>query len=185
MMPAMPTSIADAKLAQAENLETEESRLDERIKNLTTRIVALQDESEARRLEMSRAYRERYSKRFADLDIKKALAGYEAYHDAKVFGAVYRLQPPNQALMLEVDRFGAKPDPADLGPVSAAERMVLGWLAGVGAEGEIRPLRATGLADRLRMIRKLPEQLLAKLADECGAIDSYLNVVLELELGNS
>jgi len=179
-----PTHI-EAKRVNVIAMEDEAKNLDARLTSLTQRIVSLQDEAEKRRIDMSKAYRERLQARFSDLDVSKALSGYEAFHDAIVLGSVYRLRAPKQAQSLEVDKFSASPVPATLGPISATERMLLSWLIGVGVVGEVRTLLEHGLPARLEMIRKLPEALLVKLADECSSIETYLNVVLELELGKS
>lgn len=181
----MTSTTVSAKSEQVAGLEADERRLTARIDELTKRILSLQDESEARRLEMSQAFRDRFSKRYADLDVEKALSGYPAHHDVVVFGGVYRLRPPKQDVVLAIDRFCASPEATPLAPISAAERVLLSWFAGVGTKAEMRDISISSLSDRLSMIRKLPEQLMAKLADECSSIDSYLSVVLELELGNS
>jgi hypothetical protein len=178
-----PANLIEALKAQEVALLDEKKALEDRITQLTKRLLALQDEAEQRRIEMSKAFRDQHAKRFPKLDVAKALGGYPAGHDATICGAVYLLRPPSQGHALAAEKFGAKPEPADLAPVTPNERILIAWLAGVGNGNEMRELQNLPERDRLLLIRRLPQPVLAKLADECASIETYLSISLELELG--
>lgn len=173
-----PTQTSVASLAKEE--ETLVKQIDERKK----RIAALSKEAETLRNDAAEAFRTKYAERFADLDVLKALAGQPTNHVLKVFGGHYYLAPPARRITHQVEKFCL--NAGDAGPVQPEEALLLAWLTAVGGEGlQPKPLYLMPVNERLELIRSLPENLLTKFADECQYIQSYLNVCLEKELGNS
>ena len=162
--------------------QMEVADLEAELDRLSKRVLELGDAAEARRREMRSSFRKKHEGRYADLDVVKSLAGYPAHHTVTIFGAQYRLSPPVQQSVAEVDRY-SQTAAAELRPTTS-ESMLLMWLSAVGADGEFRDLKVLPPKDRLSNIRSLPEVILSKLAEECATLQTYLNVVLEEELGN-
>lgn len=169
-----------ARQEHIELLEQEAKRLEERIQALNHRILSLQEEADQRRRDMVRAFRDRYAAKFKDFDAKRALAGYTVEHEISVFGASYVVSPPMQADISDVD-IGIQKEGLQVTP---SERILLCWLDAVGVKPDLARLSDRPLKERLALIRKLPEQMILKLAEECSALDTYLGAVLEIELGN-
>lgn len=164
---------------------------------LDAQIEALHDTAQEKRKDLRETFRTAHEKRFADVDYKRALVGAKTEHAVTVKGVVsFFIRPPTAAVTHAIDRFITDPvdssdvsKPVNLGPVSEAESMVLAWVIGVhlladpnAKRQEIEPL---GCAQRLRMARGLPADLVRRVAEECSLLQSWLNVVLETELGNS
>lgn len=164
--------------------------------SLDLQIEALQDTAKEKRRDLREAFRTSHEKRFADVDYKRALVGAKTEHAVTVKDVVsFFVRPPTAATIHTIDKFVAAPmdvtdpkNPTDVGPISEAEHMVLAWVIGVhlladpsAKRQEIEPL---GCSQRLRMARGLPADLIRRVAEECNLMQSWLNVVLEIELGN-
>jgi hypothetical protein len=166
-----------------------ETALAAEVEQRRARLTALSVENEELRKETQKKFREKYADRFKDLNVGAALSGHPAQHVAVVGGAKYFLRSPMRQVLHNVEQFCAKPvdtDKNNLGPVSPEEALLLAWLVCVGFESSpAKDLTATPLGDKLVLIRKLPDVLLQKLAEECHYIQAYLNVCLEMDLGNS
>lgn len=165
---------------------------------LDEKLEALQDAAREKRQALRLAYRDAHAAHFADVDPKRALVGAKCEHAISVAGAVaFFVRPPSAAALHTIDKFIADPvapDEADqtksldLGPVTEAERTMLAWVVGVhlladpnAKRQELEPLAP---ARRLKALRGLPDNLLRRVAEECVLLQSWLNVVLEIELGN-
>lgn len=174
------------------------AELTAKLTHLDTQIEALSDAAKEKRRSLREAYRASHEKRFADVDYKRALVGAKAEHAITVKGVVaFFIRAPNAATTHAVDKFISEPvitDDVDrtkainMGPVSEAERMLLAWVVGVhllaDASAKRQEIEALAPALRLRMVRGLPEDLIRRVAEECSLMQSWLNVVLEIELGN-
>jgi hypothetical protein len=165
---------------------------------LEAKLEALTEAAHEKRKEMRVAFREAHAKRFGDINPKHALIGAKCEHKIGIADvAAFFVRPPVGAVTHAVDTFIATPtypDPADatkslnMGPVSEAERMHLCWLIGVHllADPNQKRQEIDGLPvwKRLQVIRSLPDDLTRRLAEEAALLQSYLNVTLEIELGN-
>lgn len=165
---------------------------------LTAKVEALGEQAQEKRRELRETFREAHVKRFGDIDPKRALIGAKTEHELAIKDVVsFYLRPPTAATTHAVDKFIGEPnvaDPADstkslsLGPVGEAERMLMAWLVGVHLRADVTAKRqeVDGLSPgrRLQMLRGLPEDLIRRVAEEAGLLQSWLNVVLEIELGN-
>lgn len=178
--------------AQIKSLEAEVSGTQQSIEGLELKLAALSEAAAEKRREVQTAYRGKHAKRFADIDPAKALSGMPSIHTVKVFDVSYALRVPNgdrqrNALMFCNDPTTKGKDDVviDHGPVAAHERILLAWLDSFTMKDQKRDLAAVQPAMRLEIIRKMPPVLAGQLAGECDMLETYLNVVLELELGNS
>jgi len=174
------------------------AELTAKLAHLDTQIEALGEAAREKRKELRQTFREAHAARFADVDYKRALVGAKSEHAVTVKGVVsFFIRAPNAATTHAVDKFISEPllvDEADrtksvnMGPVGESERMLLGWVTAVHllADPNAKRQEVEGLnvSHRLRMIRGLPEDLIRRVAEECGLLQSWLNVVLEIELGN-
>lgn len=165
---------------------------------LTAKIEALGEQAQEKRRELRETFRESHVRRFADIDPKRALIGAKTEHELAIKEVVsFYLRPPTAATTHAVDKFISEPnvqDPADstktvhMGPIGEAERMLMAWLVGVHLKADVNAKRqeVDGLPPgrRLQMLRGLPEDLIRRVAEEAGLLQSWLNVVLEIELGN-
>jgi hypothetical protein len=165
---------------------------------LDAQIEALSDAARDKRGTLRTAFREAHSRRFADVDYKRALVGAKSEHAVTIPGVVSLfIRPPTAGVTHAVDKFISEPTVPDavdatkainMGPVSEAERMLLAWLVGVHllADAGAKRQEVEGLAPgrRLQMLRGLPEDLIRRVAEEAGLLQSWLNVTLEIELGN-
>lgn len=166
--------------------------------NLDAQIEALQETAQAKRQELRERFRAAHDKRFADVDYKRALVGAKTEHAVTVKTVVsFFVRAPNAATTHAVDKFISEPVAPDdtdrtkgtnMGPISEAERMLLGWVIGVhllaDPNAKRQEIEALAPYQRLRMVRGLPEDLIRRVAEECQLMQSWLNVVLEIELGN-
>lgn len=183
------------------NIQEREAALVEltaKLASLDAQIEALGEAAREKRRDLRSRYRAAHEKRFIDVDYKRALVGAKNEHAVTVAGVVsFFIRAPNAATVHGVDKFIAEPvitDEADrtkgtnMGPVSEAERMMLGWVVGVhllaDANAKRQEVEALSVGHRLRMVRGLPEDLIRRVAEECSLMQSWLNVVLEIELGN-
>ncbi len=180
--------MSTVKTARLEDLQTEEARLQKLIEERTKRVMALTEDAESVRKDVAASYRKKFETRFKDLDIIQALAGFPAAHTVTVFGVGYVLTPPSQGTVHAAEKFAANPvfEQNNFGPLRAEELTLMGWLTAVRADsGQETKLTDKAYHERLTGIRRLPEVLLSRLAEECVNIQTYLNVCLEAELGNS
>lgn len=176
---------------EVHNLLAEAKSNKERVEKLDAQIAALSEETERKHQEARQAYLDRYRDRFSDIDPVRALAGAPQLHTFKVGNlSAYRVQLPTgnttHAVRQLVQNAG------NLGPVSNDEVTVVSWLQEVELlpqDGEDGPgpqkLQDLPAPDRLKLIRGLPTSLLERLADECVTLQTWLNVYLEENLGNS
>jgi len=174
--------LTTAKAAKLDRLQLDEKQLDELIAERTERLVSLTAQSDQLRKDLALAYRDRFAPRYANFDVARSLAGYPVTHSVVIFGAAYAIQPPSQSAMHAAAAVARKGGATS---ITQAEEVLLAWLVSVGAEGgEMRPLNPENLEDKLPLIRKMPELVVTKLAEECANLQTYLNVCLEHELGN-
>ena len=167
------------------------------IAGLTAKVEALSDDAAAKRRELRAAFRQAHEYRFNDLDAKRALIGAKTEHAITIAGTVsFFIRPPAMSTVHAVDAFIATPvltdtDPTkavNMGPISEVERTLLGWVTGVQLLADPNSIRqdlqALSIGNRLKALRSLPEALLTRVADEASLLQNWLNVVLEIELGN-
>ncbi len=169
-----------------------------KLASLEAQIDALGNAARDKRKELRMAFREAHTQRFADVDYKRALVGAKSEHAITLPGVVSLfVRPPTAGTTHGVDKFISEPVVVDttdatkslnLGPVTDAERMLMAWLVGVHllADPSAKRQDVDGLppGKRLQMLRGLPEDLLRRVAEEAALLQSWLNVVLEIELGN-
>jgi hypothetical protein len=174
------------------------AELTAKLANLDAQIEALGEAAQEKRKTLREKYREAHASRFADIDYKRALVGAKCEHAVTVKGVVaFFIRAPNAATTHAVDKFISEPllpDPSDrtksvsMGPVGEAERMLMGWVIAVhllaDPAAKRQEVEALSEAHRLKMIRGLPEDLIRRVAEEASLLQSWLNVVLEIELGN-
>ncbi|HSW50410.1 MAG TPA: hypothetical protein VLH09_09560 [Bryobacteraceae bacterium] len=161
-----------------------------KIEALKGHLVNLKTQEEAARKELQAEYRRQMDKRFADVHWARALAGAPCPHRVVFAGiAAYTIQAPTAARAHEVRSYLQKQaDPA----TTEAERVVLEWGTGVqllAESGEGKALPAISWVDLapaelLVRLRGLPEVVIAKLADECLSMQTWLAGKLEENLGN-
>lgn len=189
-MPPVDPAVQDLNAQTAEQVAL--------LATLTAKIEALGEQAQEKRRELRETFRTAHVKRFADIDPKRALIGAKTEHELSIKDVVsFYLRPPTAATTHAVDKFISEPmvaDPSDatksinLGPVGEAERMLMAWLVGVHLRADTNAKRqeVDGLPPgrRLQMLRGLPEDLIRRVAEEAGLLQSWLNVVLEIELGN-
>ena len=159
----------------------------ERLGYLERQLDALSEETELKQEEARKAYLDRNSKRFSDVDPLRALTGAPVSHAISVGELVtYRVRPPVGSTTHSVRNF--LQNPGDLGPVSNEEGMLLGWLVEVqlhADEATPQDLAPLDMTTRLSLIRQLPAALVDRLADECLTLQTWLNVYLDQNMGNS
>ena len=174
-------AIAEKSLTLAEAIK-ELARLEEQ-------TAKMSDEVTAKRKAMRQRYSEMHAERFKDLDYKLALIGAKVDHVVSCKGlADFYIRPPSGTTTHAVDAFIASA--GDLGPITVAERQLLCWLTALqithASAGTAPKQDLSNLApkDKVTKLRALPEDLLHRLADECLELQRWLNVVLEIDLGN-
>lgn len=196
-MSSIPTQ-SDAPHPDVQKRNADVAELVAQLAVLDAKIEELGDKAKEKRQVMRHEFRAAHEARFSDIDYKRALVGAKCEHAVTVKDVVtFFIRSPSAATVYAVDKFIGEPvlpDEADrtkgvnMGPVSEAERIMLAWLVGVhlmaDPTAKRQDMEALPPAHRLRAIRGLPENLLRRVADECMLLQSYLNVVLEIELGN-
>ncbi len=174
------------------------AELTARLAHLDVQIEELGDKAKEKRRALRETFRKANEPRFADVDFKRALVGAKAEHAITIKGVVsFFVRAPNAATTHAVDRFISEPvivDDADrtksinVGPIAEAERTLMAWVVGVhllaDASAKRQDIEALSPAQRLRMVRGLPEDLIRRVAEECSMMRDWLNVTLEIELGN-
>jgi hypothetical protein len=194
----MPEDAPNTKVleSQAEALTREQTALEQQIEQLELKIATLSDTAAEKRREAQQAFRAKNAKRFVGVDPAKALAGLPAVHVVSAFGISYHLKVPNGEQTRKTTAFcldpvlktgsGRDTKTVDMGPVAPPERVLMAWMHGVSVPGQaMRDISSLSEADRLKTIRTLPSAISAMLSSECDTLDTYLTVVLELEMGNS
>ena len=165
---------------------------------LEAKIEALGEKAQEKRQELREAFRDTHTKRFGDIDPKRALIGAKTEHVMELKDVVaFYLKPPTAATTHAIDKFIGEPvvtDAADatksinMGPVSEVERVLMAWLTGVHLKADQNAKRqdidTLPPGRRLQMLRGLPEDLIRRVAEEADLLRSWLNVTLEIELGN-
>jgi hypothetical protein len=174
-------AIAEKSLTLAEAMK-ELARLEEQ-------TAKMSDEVTLKRKAMRQRYSEMHAERFKDMDYKLALIGAKVDHVVSFKGvADFYIRPPSGAISHAVDAFIGTA--GELGPITNAERILLCWLTGLQithtSAGNTPKQELSGLApkDKVAKLRALPEDLLHRLANECVELQQWLNVVLEIDLGN-
>ena len=179
--------------ATADALQKESTALEQQIEGLEQKVAALSETAAEKRREAQNAFRAKNAKRFVDVDAAKALAGLPAVHVVNVMGVGYHLKVPNGEQIRKVNAFAMDPihregsgrdaKSTDLGPVSPGERILLAYLSGVSVPNQpVKDIGNLPEAARLKTIRVLASAVAAMLAAECETLDTYLTVVLELEM---
>jgi hypothetical protein len=188
----------EAQKETLKNLQDRESAVKENIEKYRLRLLALTDEEDVRRKEMQKAFRAKHEKAFVDVNFKHALIGGKVRHVISVGGiAKYFVSLPTGETENEVGRFVANPkktdkegNETDLGPITNSEQVLLSCLTAVQltqGDKQIPEQVLSGLPiiQRLALIRQLPIATASHLADECMTMQALMNVVLELDMGNS
>jgi len=185
------------KVLEAEKIakDQEIAALEKQIEAMGLRIAALSDTAEEKRTEARVAYRSKHAKRFADVDVSRALAGFPTQHRLTMANVTYILRVPNGEHLRQVQSFVQDPivkagdKTTDLSPIAPSEQRVLAWLTGIaavapGAPEQVRDLATGPVAARLTILRALPAVTVEALARECENLEAFLSISLELELGN-
>lgn len=172
------------KQDQLKRLEIEAEKLD-------AQMAAMSDENKKKLDSLRSTFIDDNQKRFASVDVRAALLGGRAEHPITLMGATYFVAVPNSKTEQMVDTFvgevATNPDKRKLvGSISGGEMMLLQWLSGVQfnattARAPIPP----SMEQKLEQLRALPAITVKRLAEECGLLQSYLNTVLEMNLGKS
>lgn len=166
------------------------------IDELDRRIVALTAEGDGKRKEARAVYRRaREEKQFKDFPWARALAGSPVDHAMQLPSVVrVTMRPPTGERLAEFHTWHSKmmTDASKLLPLSGEEMTVLTWVNTIQqlapqANGEMPPVVELKFHDyivRLGNFRKLPVQLVRRIAVEANELESWLGVVMEDELGN-
>jgi len=192
------TNQSNPENSEVDGLKQEAASLEAQLERYTQQIAVLNDAVSQKRREAQEAYRKRYADTYKDVDVPKALTGAATRHTFAIGLATYAVVPPSGEAARNVLSFVNEPTArvrqadgtyvaTDLGPVSLAEVYVLKWLVELGmtGSGQARKMDGMPIPDRLRHIRQMPEQTINHIAERCKTLETYLNVCLELDLGNS
>lgn len=195
-MSAMTELEQDPKLAAAQG---EIQSLEAQIQRYEAQIAVLTDDAAEKRKEAQEAFRAKHAKSFSDINVNNALTGAATVHTFPIGKAKYSIRPPSGEVSRQVQNFMLSPIikrkvdgkevEDDIGPLSPVEVFALKWLVSVSLEVEGQPAQVRKLEDlaipkRLELLRSLNEIALNHIADRAHNLESYLNVCLELELGN-
>lgn len=177
-----------ALLQDADALKSRESALRMDIELYNTKILALTEEIAEKDRLMKERFRAKYAAKFENVNYKSALTGAKVKHPVKFSdAAIYFVCLPTGRAVAAVDAFVRNPVQNDrkIDPPTRAESMVLQSLVSAQLTGQPeRPIEGD-IPTKLAMLRELPAVLVDRLAEECATLQSWLNCVLELELGNS
>jgi hypothetical protein len=182
--PATPLEVAQ-KASQVEDLRLQAAKLDQQ-------ISVLSDEVEDKRIAAREAFVAMHAPRFADLDAKIALTGGRVEHAIAIKDtATYFVSVPSSARVQVVETFimnatGTAALKEKFGLITNSEALLLQWLVGVqlGTNPRI-DLSKLPVEDKLSRLRDLPAFLVNRLADECGSLQAWLNMLLETMMGKS
>lgn len=181
---------------QKNALADEAKKLEQELKTFEVKVAALTEEVAQKRTEAQEKFRDKYAPRFKDIDTSLALIGMPQVHKVSIGGAVYGIRPPSGEVVRQVDAFlldptvqavrqadGSVSAAENLGPMSRDEDVLLKWLVSVQGPGQPeRQIASNPIPQRLKLIRGLPALLLRSIAGECDTLDTYLGIVLELEI---
>lgn len=174
----------DLTESQLVELHRKETELLEQKSKLELRVSALSAEVDALRKDMQLAFRKKYEPRFSDINYKHALIGGRVKHTIKISDiAEYYVTLPSGKTWSEVAAF--RKTAADL---TEAEYTLLAFLVGAtmtAANAPTQDFSTYPLDKKLEVIRSMSTLMVQVVADECASLQAWLNVVLELELGNS
>ncbi len=182
--------------AQEVDLSSQKSALEERIKKLDIHIDTLTEEAEVKHRERNVAFVKKHTERFKDIEIKRALVFGGARHVVSIGGgAKFIISVPTGEEVHRINKFIRDPINSDtaspgkeaenLGPISDYEEMLLGCLvAAQMGDGPEQKFDGVFMPQKLTMIRSVPAPTARRIADECVLMQSYLNAVLETEMGN-
>lgn len=143
------------------------------------------DAAEDKRVQARKAAMEHYGREFQDFNWKAALAGGNVDAKISVAGVSdFLLRVPNGSVTDEVDKFvrGLKD------PVREEEKIALAWVVGVhNTAAGAQPVQLLGqtLEARLSQLRAWPRLVIDAVADRCITLNTWLQLVLEDQLGNS
>jgi hypothetical protein len=187
-MPDAPPPVTPADIAQKQDqlkkLEIEAEKLD-------AQLAAMSDDNKKRLDTLRTTFIDDNQKRFPNIDVRAALLGGKAEHAIVLMGATYFVAVPNSKMEQMVDTFvgevATNPDKRRLvGSISGGEVMLLQWLSGVQFSATTaRAPMPPSMEQKLEQLRALPAITVKRLAEECGLLQSYLNTVLEMNLGKS
>lgn len=160
--------------------------LEAQIDLINQRIAALEPARDLAQQNMRDAYKAKHAPKYQDLDVVKALAGAAVDHAFTAKGvATFYLRPPSKAHVASLLSLSSANPPI---LIDTTEQLLLTWVVGVhllAQPGTTRvDLASLPAEKRLSMLRNLPELILNRVADEADALNTYLKVVLESELGN-
>ncbi len=192
----MTDAAQDPKLLAAQG---EIQSLEAQLARYEAQIAVLTDDAAEKRKEAQAAFRDKHAKSFSDINVSNALTGAQTSHVFPIGKAKYTLRPPSGEVARQVQNFVVNPitktkvdgkdSEEDLGPLNQFEALALKWLSAVSLEVEgqtaqVRKLDDLDLPKRLKLIRSLNELVIAAIADRARNLEAYLNVCLELDLGN-
>ena len=180
------------QLAQA-NAEVEAAQA--QLAKYEAQISALSQESADKRRKAQEAFRTKYAEMFKDVNVAAALSGAPAKHQFTIGYATYTVTPPTGELGRLVHSFTMSPlakdkdgKEEDVGPVTPAEMYLLKWLssAALNKDGQTanRQFDNVSVAQKIKLARSLNETVMQHIAERCKNLETYLNVCLELDLGN-
>lgn len=182
---------ATQKEDEVRQLEKRISAATSQLERLNNQILDLSDEIDKTAYKRRTMFREKHKPKFEKLDTRAALLGGAVRWPVKLYDVLYFLEIPKGGISSEVMKFTQHPvvtegdDVRDFAPIMPYEDILLRMLTGVQAPGaHERTLSGRPIVDRLRFIRELPEVLLNSLANQGLILQNYLDICLELDLGN-
>lgn len=154
----------------------------ERLSALEMRIAALSEDNAEAMTKGRLAFREKHAPTFADVDVKKVLVGFPVQHRVTIKDVfAVNIQPPTAKQMRAVEAL-------DLAlAVRPHEAALLAWATEIDTTamgGQKVNIGSLELTKKLEYLRTLPDMVLARLAEVCVDLNTYLNVCLEIDLGN-
>lgn len=154
-------------------------------------LANLKAQSDVSRKELQDEYRKRMDTRFSDVSWARALAGAPCKHKVSFTGIMaFEVQAPSAKRTHDVRSYLQQSNDA---ATTEPERIVLEWVQSIQllqetGDGKLPAAVAWAelpLGSLLERVRQLPEVSIAKVADECVSMQTWLAGKLEDNLGNS
>lgn len=183
----IPTLIASLPADLLRKLQLAASETD-RGQVLDERLAAMSAENDEKATAARTRYRDKLAGRYSEFDWKRAMAGAPAEYTFKVPGiASYYLRPPSGAKLHTIRALASSKAEKDapLLPMTEDEFTVVAWATAVALPDGTRRDLPTDTAERLTLLRGLPAATISRISEECSTLQTWMNVQLELSLGES
>ncbi len=160
----------------------------ERGKILDSQYAALSLENKERVTRNRMSFRDKHQDAYSTFDWKSALLGAPGHEYAfKLMATTFYLRPPAAKVTRAAQAMASSEAGTARQPITAEEYRLLGWLSAVQRDGSPRTdFGSHGKPEaQLDALRQLPDVLLTRVAFEAENLETWLNVQLELDGGNS